>query len=184
MTFNIPAHVDPHWLIVLMQQVRCFVERAQSLHSFLFLVLCLGEGCYMVSARQHVYLDVLKINIPDQSNQRLNFFYGAHKSLIIFFCPSETSNLLVMTRDREPVPQRQPQVSQLSFHRILKEEIVQVIFLSKHTVDFLHGLLVRNKIKYRNVQKSTVCIRKREFHSWLVKMYWPWNYFYFLSFFY
>ncbi|KAK3556757.1 hypothetical protein QTP70_016693 [Hemibagrus guttatus] len=39
--------------------------------------------------------------------------------------PREVSNLLVMTSDREPVPQRQPQVSQLSFHRILKEEIVQ-----------------------------------------------------------
>uniref|UniRef100_A0A8B9JFV4 Tyrosine-protein kinase n=1 Tax=Astyanax mexicanus TaxID=7994 RepID=A0A8B9JFV4_ASTMX len=39
--------------------------------------------------------------------------------------PREISNLLVMTTDREPVPQRQPQVSQLSFHRILKEEIVQ-----------------------------------------------------------
>uniref|UniRef100_A0A8B9JIA3 Tyrosine-protein kinase n=1 Tax=Astyanax mexicanus TaxID=7994 RepID=A0A8B9JIA3_ASTMX len=42
-----------------------------------------------------------------------------------FLCLSEISNLLVMTTDREPVPQRQPQVSQLSFHRILKEEIVQ-----------------------------------------------------------
>ncbi|XP_060723582.1 tyrosine-protein kinase JAK1 [Tachysurus vachellii] len=39
--------------------------------------------------------------------------------------PREVSNLLVVTSDREPVPQRQPQVSQLSFHRILKEEIVQ-----------------------------------------------------------
>ncbi|TVK90657.1 Tyrosine-protein kinase JAK1 [Bagarius yarrelli] len=39
--------------------------------------------------------------------------------------PREISNLLVMTSDREPVPQKQPQVSQLSFHRILKEEIVQ-----------------------------------------------------------
>uniref|UniRef100_A0A4W4EQ74 Tyrosine-protein kinase n=1 Tax=Electrophorus electricus TaxID=8005 RepID=A0A4W4EQ74_ELEEL len=39
--------------------------------------------------------------------------------------PREISNLLVMTTDREPAPQRQFQVSQLSFHRILKEEIVQ-----------------------------------------------------------
>lgn len=47
--------------------------------------------------------------------------------------PRETSNLLVMTRDREPVPQRQPQVSQLSFHRILKEEIVQGEHLGRGT---------------------------------------------------
>lgn len=46
--------------------------------------------------------------------------------LLSFSFLSEVSNLLVMTSDREPVPQRQPQVSQLSFHRILKEEIVQV----------------------------------------------------------
>ncbi|XP_076871051.1 tyrosine-protein kinase JAK1 [Brachyhypopomus gauderio] len=39
--------------------------------------------------------------------------------------PREISNLLVMTTDREPVPPRQFHVSQLSFHRILKEEIVQ-----------------------------------------------------------
>ncbi|XP_028857628.1 tyrosine-protein kinase JAK1 [Denticeps clupeoides] len=39
--------------------------------------------------------------------------------------PREMSNLLVMTKNREPVPQRALQVSQLSFHRILKEEIVQ-----------------------------------------------------------
>ncbi|KAI5628251.1 tyrosine-protein kinase JAK1 [Silurus asotus] len=39
--------------------------------------------------------------------------------------PREVSNLLVMTSDREPVLQKHPQVSQLSFHRILKEEILQ-----------------------------------------------------------
>ncbi|KAL2089705.1 hypothetical protein ACEWY4_014393 [Coilia grayii] len=39
--------------------------------------------------------------------------------------PREASNLLVMSKDREVVPQRQPQASQLSFHRILKEEIIQ-----------------------------------------------------------
>lgn len=103
------------------------LNRALSLHSFLFPILCLGGGCYTVSARLHVYLYVLKINIPGQSNQRLNFLYGANESQMIL-CISEISNLLVMTRDREPAPQRQPQVSQLSFHRILKEEIVQVIF--------------------------------------------------------
>ncbi|KAF4112244.1 tyrosine-protein kinase JAK1 [Onychostoma macrolepis] len=47
--------------------------------------------------------------------------------------PREISNLLVMTRDREPAPQRQPQVSQLSFHRILKEEIVQGEHLGRGT---------------------------------------------------
>jgi len=48
---------------------------------------------------------------------------------MMFVCPSEISNLLVMTTNREPAPQRQNQVSQLSFHRILKEEIEQVIFI-------------------------------------------------------
>lgn len=59
------------------------------------------------------------------TNQKLSFY------------PSEISNLLVMTKNREPVAQRQPQVSQLSFHRILKEEIVQVIFYFIY-VDHLH----------------------------------------------
>ncbi|KAF7657152.1 hypothetical protein LDENG_00031210 [Lucifuga dentata] len=39
--------------------------------------------------------------------------------------PREVSNLLVMTKDRAPVLQRPIQESQLSFHRILKEEIEQ-----------------------------------------------------------
>uniref|UniRef100_A0AAQ6ALR1 Tyrosine-protein kinase n=1 Tax=Amphiprion ocellaris TaxID=80972 RepID=A0AAQ6ALR1_AMPOC len=39
--------------------------------------------------------------------------------------PREISNLLVVTKDRAPVPQTPMQDSQLSFHRILKEEIEQ-----------------------------------------------------------
>ncbi|XP_071342273.1 tyrosine-protein kinase JAK1 [Trachinotus anak] len=39
--------------------------------------------------------------------------------------PREVSNLLVVTKDRAPVPQTPMQESQLSFHRILKEEIEQ-----------------------------------------------------------
>lgn len=39
--------------------------------------------------------------------------------------PREVSNLMVATKDRTPVPQTPMQESQLSFHRILKEEIKQ-----------------------------------------------------------
>uniref|UniRef100_UPI0037E940A3 tyrosine-protein kinase JAK1 n=1 Tax=Semicossyphus pulcher TaxID=241346 RepID=UPI0037E940A3 len=39
--------------------------------------------------------------------------------------PREVSNLLVVTKERAPVPQTPIQESQLSFHRILKEEIEQ-----------------------------------------------------------
>uniref|UniRef100_A0A4W6D9I3 Tyrosine-protein kinase n=1 Tax=Lates calcarifer TaxID=8187 RepID=A0A4W6D9I3_LATCA len=39
--------------------------------------------------------------------------------------PREVSNLLVVTKDRAPAPQTPMQESQLSFHRILKEEIEQ-----------------------------------------------------------
>uniref|UniRef100_A0A665UQU3 Tyrosine-protein kinase n=1 Tax=Echeneis naucrates TaxID=173247 RepID=A0A665UQU3_ECHNA len=39
--------------------------------------------------------------------------------------PREISNLLVVTKDRAPAPQTPMQDSQLSFHRILKEEIEQ-----------------------------------------------------------
>ncbi|XP_068445642.1 tyrosine-protein kinase JAK1 [Clinocottus analis] len=39
--------------------------------------------------------------------------------------PREVSNLLVVTKDRAPAPQTPMQESQLSFHRILKEEINQ-----------------------------------------------------------
>ncbi|XP_034565356.1 tyrosine-protein kinase JAK1 [Notolabrus celidotus] len=39
--------------------------------------------------------------------------------------PREVSNLLVVTKERAPVPQTPVQESQLSFHRILKEEIEQ-----------------------------------------------------------
>lgn len=46
-----------------------------------------------------------------------------------FFYVTEVSNLLVVTKDRAPTPQTPMQESQLSFHRILKEEIEQVYFL-------------------------------------------------------
>lgn len=44
-------------------------------------------------------------------------------------CVAEISNLLVVTKDRAPAPQTPMQESQLSFHRILKEEIEQVHLL-------------------------------------------------------
>ncbi|KAJ7986307.1 hypothetical protein DPEC_G00338570 [Dallia pectoralis] len=47
--------------------------------------------------------------------------------------PREVSNLLVVTKDRVLTPQTPLQESQLSFHRILKEEIVQGEHLGKGT---------------------------------------------------
>lgn len=44
-------------------------------------------------------------------------------------CVAEVSNLLVVTKERAPTPQTPMQDSQLSFHRILKEEIEQVHLL-------------------------------------------------------
>ncbi|RXN35576.1 tyrosine- kinase JAK1 isoform X2 [Labeo rohita] len=59
--------------------------------------------------------------------------------------PREISNLLVMTTNREPVPQRQPQVSQLSFHRILKEEIVQGEHLGRGTRTNIYAGILKLK---------------------------------------
>uniref|UniRef100_A0A672Z4E9 Tyrosine-protein kinase n=1 Tax=Sphaeramia orbicularis TaxID=375764 RepID=A0A672Z4E9_9TELE len=47
--------------------------------------------------------------------------------------PREVSNLMVATKDRAPVPQTPMQESQLSFHRILKEEIEQEEHLGRRT---------------------------------------------------
>lgn len=59
----------------------------------------------------------------------------------VFVCVAEVSNLLVVTKERAPAPQTPMQESQLSFHRILKEEIEQVhlIFMcvSHVTMDLL-----------------------------------------------
>lgn len=55
-------------------------------------------------------------------------------------CVAEISNLLVVTKDRAPAPQTPMQESQLSFHRILKEEIEQVHVLI--IVSFSYVLMV------------------------------------------
>jgi len=46
--------------------------------------------------------------------------------MCVCVCVAEVSNLLVVTKDRALATQTPLQESQLSFHRILKEEIEQV----------------------------------------------------------
>lgn len=50
-------------------------------------------------------------------------------SVCVCVCVAEVSNLLVVTKERAPALQTPMQDSQLSFHRILKEEIEQVHLL-------------------------------------------------------
>ena len=52
--------------------------------------------------------------------------YTTSYNFMCTLCIAEVSNLLVVTKDRAPTPQTPMQESQLSFHRILKEEIEQV----------------------------------------------------------
>lgn len=52
-------------------------------------------------------------------------------------CVAEISNLLVVTKDRAPTPPTPMQESQLSFHRILKEEIEQVHLLIFMSVSYV-----------------------------------------------
>lgn len=59
---------------------------------------------------------------------------------VCVFCVSEISNLLVVTKERLPAHQTPMQESQLSFHRILKEEIEQVRLLI--FMFFFHVLMV------------------------------------------
>ncbi|XP_075944444.1 tyrosine-protein kinase JAK1 [Anarhichas minor] len=61
--------------------------------------------------------------------------------------PREVSNLLVVTKDRAPAPQTPMQESQLSFHRILKEEIEQEehLGLGTRTNIFSGTLRVKNE---------------------------------------
>ncbi|XP_037626699.1 tyrosine-protein kinase JAK1 [Sebastes umbrosus] len=53
--------------------------------------------------------------------------------------PREISNLLVVTKERAPTPQTPMQESQLSFHRILKEEIEQDEHLGRGTKTNIHS---------------------------------------------
>uniref|UniRef100_A0AAY4DPY6 non-specific protein-tyrosine kinase n=1 Tax=Denticeps clupeoides TaxID=299321 RepID=A0AAY4DPY6_9TELE len=73
------------------------------------------DGYFRLTVDAHHYL--CKEVAPASVVQNLQ--HGCHGPI------RSMSNLLVMTKNREPVPQRALQVSQLSFHRILKEEIVQ-----------------------------------------------------------
>eukprot|EP00064_Thunnus_orientalis_P013158 superscaffoldBa00002104_g13195 len=59
--------------------------------------------------------------------------------------PREVSNLLVVTKDRAPVPQTSMQESQLSFHRILKEEIEQEEHLGRGTRTNIYSGTLRVK---------------------------------------
>ncbi|MBN3302191.1 JAK1 kinase, partial [Amia calva] len=59
--------------------------------------------------------------------------------------PREISNLLVVTKDRAPETQTPLQVSQLSFHRILKEEIIQGEHLGPGTRTNLYAGILKVK---------------------------------------
>ncbi|XP_028260463.1 tyrosine-protein kinase JAK1 [Parambassis ranga] len=59
--------------------------------------------------------------------------------------PREVSNLLVVTKDRAPTPQTPMQESQLSFHRILKEEIEQEEHLGRGTKTNIYSGTLRVK---------------------------------------
>ncbi|XP_076026264.1 tyrosine-protein kinase JAK1 [Genypterus blacodes] len=59
--------------------------------------------------------------------------------------PREVSNLLVVTKDRAPVLQTPMQESQLSFHRILKEEIQEGEHLGLGTRTNIHSGILRVK---------------------------------------
>ncbi|XP_070765517.1 tyrosine-protein kinase JAK1 isoform X1 [Enoplosus armatus] len=59
--------------------------------------------------------------------------------------PREISNLLVVTKERAPAPQTPMQESQLSFHRILKEEIEQEEHLGRGTRTNIYSGTLRVK---------------------------------------
>ncbi|XP_049911464.1 tyrosine-protein kinase JAK1 [Epinephelus moara] len=59
--------------------------------------------------------------------------------------PREISNLLVVTKDRAPTPPTPMQDSQLSFHRILKEEIEQEEHLGRGTKTNIYSGTLRVK---------------------------------------
>uniref|UniRef100_A0A8C9ZJ53 Tyrosine-protein kinase n=1 Tax=Sander lucioperca TaxID=283035 RepID=A0A8C9ZJ53_SANLU len=59
--------------------------------------------------------------------------------------PREISNLLVVTKERAPTPQTPMQESQLSFHRILKEEIEQEEHLGRGTRTNIYSGTLRVK---------------------------------------
>uniref|UniRef100_A0AAY5KJ60 Tyrosine-protein kinase n=1 Tax=Esox lucius TaxID=8010 RepID=A0AAY5KJ60_ESOLU len=69
--------------------------------------------------------------------------------------PREVSNLLVVTKERAYVPQTPLQESQLSFHRILKEEIIQGEHLGLGTrTNIYSGIL---KVKSEDDEDANYC---------------------------
>ncbi|KAL4635021.1 tyrosine-protein kinase JAK1 isoform X1 [Arapaima gigas] len=68
--------------------------------------------------------------------------------------PREISNLLVVTKNRVPESQGPPQVCQLSFHRVLKEEIVQGEHLGRGTRTNIYAGLLKGKAEDGEDEKS------------------------------
>uniref|UniRef100_A0A3B5AH25 Tyrosine-protein kinase n=1 Tax=Stegastes partitus TaxID=144197 RepID=A0A3B5AH25_9TELE len=79
--------------------------------------------------------------------------------------PREISNLLVVTKDRAPVPQTHMQDSQLSFHRILKEEIEQEEHLGLGTKTNIYSGILKVKseeeedVGYSSFQEVKVVLK-------------------------
>uniref|UniRef100_A0A7N8WRM3 Tyrosine-protein kinase n=1 Tax=Mastacembelus armatus TaxID=205130 RepID=A0A7N8WRM3_9TELE len=79
--------------------------------------------------------------------------------------PREISNLLVVTKDRAPAPQTPMQESQLSFHRILKEEIEQEEHLGLGTRTNIYSGTLRVKseededVGYSSFQEVKVVLK-------------------------
>ncbi|KAM9849003.1 tyrosine-protein kinase JAK1 [Aulostomus maculatus] len=79
--------------------------------------------------------------------------------------PREISNLLVVTKDRAPVPQTPLQESQLSFHRILKEEIEEEEHLGPGTRTNIYSGTLRVKSEededagYSSLQEVKVVLK-------------------------
>lgn len=79
--------------------------------------------------------------------------------------PREVSNLLVITKDRAPLPSASTQESQLSFHRILKEEIEEVDHLGQGTKTNIYSGMLKVKsdddgdVGYSSFQEVKVVLK-------------------------
>lgn len=79
--------------------------------------------------------------------------------------PREVSNLLVITKDRAPLPSASTQESQLSFHRILKEEIEEGDHLGQGTKTNIYSGMLKVKsdddgdVGYSSFQEVKVVLK-------------------------
>uniref|UniRef100_A0A672Z379 Tyrosine-protein kinase n=1 Tax=Sphaeramia orbicularis TaxID=375764 RepID=A0A672Z379_9TELE len=133
---------DYHYIIITVVCTELYIFHLRQFKNFQIEVAPNGYRLYGTETLRPSLKELLE-HLEGQSLRTENLHFQ-----LIRCCPPqprEVSNLMVATKDRAPVPQTPMQESQLSFHRILKEEIEQEEHLGVGTKTNIYSGTLRVK---------------------------------------